>query len=89
MNRRVSMIQPASPICITHAAILIIALATAGWSSTAFCGEIHDATRVGDLEKVKALLKNNPELVFGKDYSKEQKNGWTPLHWAAFEGEQC
>ena len=47
----------------------------------AFCGEIHDATRDGDLAKVKALLKDNPDLVFSKDDA-----GRTPLHWAAAKG---
>lgn len=52
-------------------ALILIAL---GWSSLAFCGEIHDAARNGDLVRVKALLKNNPDLVFSKD-----TNGCTPL----------
>ena len=39
--------------------------------------------RAGDLEKVKALLKDNPDLVFSKD-----TNGWTPLHMAAYEGHK-
>ena len=47
----------------------------------AFCGEIHDAAKNGDLEKVKALLKTNPALVFSKDDA-----GFTPLHWAAIKG---
>ena len=51
------------------------------WSSLAFCGDIHDAARRGDLEKVKAVLKDNPDLVSSKD-----GNGETPLHWAACEG---
>jgi ankyrin repeat protein len=37
-----------------------------------------DAARDGDLEKVKALLKDNPELVSTKD-----NDGWTALHFAA------
>jgi ankyrin repeat protein len=44
----------------------------------AFCGEIQDAAGNGDLEKVKALLKDNPNLVFSKD-----ENGMTALHYAA------
>ena len=47
-----------------HAAVTLVVLA---WSSLAFCGEIHDAAKAGDLEKVKALLKDNPDLVFSKD----------------------
>jgi hypothetical protein len=37
------------------------------WSIPAICGEIHDAAEAGDLAKVAALLKENPELVFRKD----------------------
>lgn len=42
---------------------------------------IHDAARKGDLERVKALLKSNTSLVSSKD-----KDGLTPLHWAAAKG---
>jgi len=45
--------------------------------------EISDAAADGDLGKVKALLKPNPDLVFSKDY-----NGMTPLHYAATEGHK-
>jgi len=41
-------------------------------------GAIHQAARIGDLEKIKALLKDDPDLVFSKD-----SKGDTPLHWAA------
>src|ERR1035437_4494261 len=51
--------------------LLIQAMA---WSSLAFCGEIHDATRSGELAKVKALLNTNSDLVFSKD-----DKGETPL----------
>ena len=37
----------------------------------------------GDLEKVKALLKDNPDLVSSKD-----TNGWMPLHAAAIDGHK-
>jgi hypothetical protein len=43
-----------------------------------FCGEIHYTAEVGDLTKVKALLKDNPELVSSKG-----DVGETPLHVAA------
>jgi len=36
-------------------------------SSVAFCDEIGDAAKSGDLEKAKALLKDNSDLVFSKD----------------------
>jgi ankyrin repeat protein len=61
------------------AAVTLVALA---WSSLAFCGEVHDAAAGGDLGKVKAPLKDNPDLVFSKD------NGDTLLHWAARNGQK-
>jgi len=45
---------------------------------SALANEIHKATQAGDLKIIKALLKDNYELVFGKD-----KIGETPLHMAA------
>ena len=57
--------------------LAIVALVTLVWSGFAFCGEIHDAAEAGNLEKVKALLKDNAELVFSKD-----DDGNTPLHSA-------
>ena len=59
-------------------AIISLLLFTTLLCRPAFCGEIHDAAKRGDLEKVKALLKDNPNLVFSKD-----DDGMTPLHWAA------
>lgn len=37
-----------------------------------------ETARKGDLEKMRALLKDDPDLVFSKD-----EKGRTPLHWAA------
>lgn len=42
-------------------------------------GEIFNAIKIGDVEKVKTLLAGNPDLVNAKD--KEDK---TPLDWAMF-----
>jgi len=69
---------------------LTAALFTVGilaWTSLAFCDEIHDAAVFGQLEKVKALLQNNPKLVFSRDNSGGH-NGVTPLHCAAMEGHK-
>jgi ankyrin repeat protein len=66
-----------SPIAL-RAAVMLIALA---WSSLAFCGEIHDAVRNGDLPRVQALLKDNPDLALSRD-----KVGRTALQWAAILG---
>jgi ankyrin repeat protein len=49
--------------------------------SLAVCGEIHDAAANGDLEKVKALLKTNPDLVFSTN-----NLGSTPLHALVYQG---
>jgi TonB family protein len=53
------------------------------WSSLALRGEIHDAARNGDFQKIKALLRENPELVSIKD-----EYGYTPLHLAARKGQK-
>ncbi|HEY3913897.1 MAG TPA: ankyrin repeat domain-containing protein, partial [Verrucomicrobiae bacterium] len=58
-------------------------LVAVAWSSIAFCSEIHDAAENGDLEKVKTLLRANPELVFSNNEA-----GATPLHMAAMGGHK-
>jgi len=68
-----------SPI-VRLATVMLVAL---GWSSLALCGEIHDAAKNGDLGRVKALVKDNPDLVFSTD-----NDGWTALHYAAFNGKK-
>ena len=44
---------------------------------------IHEAAKDGDLEKVKALLKSNPDCVLSKG-----TDDATPLHWAALNGHK-
>jgi len=46
--------------------------------------EILDAVTSNDLERVKALLKETPALVL----SRENRNGATPLHIAALNGNK-
>jgi cytohesin len=58
--------------------LAIAALVALTWSRLAFCDEIHEAAKFGDLAKVKALLEENSNLVFNKDIDSR-----TPLHWAA------
>ena len=70
-----------SPI-LRLAAVLLVALL---WSRAGFGGEIHDAASKGDLEKVKALLKDNPKVVFSLATNKDEE-GSTPLHFAALKG---
>jgi hypothetical protein len=45
------------------ATILLIMLA---WNIPAFCGEIHDAAKAGDLTEVKTLLKKSPIWLTAK-----------------------
>jgi ankyrin repeat protein len=69
-----------------HSQILRIAalsLILFSWNIPAFCGEIHDAAKAGDLAKVKALLKGTPELISSKD-----DKGRTPLHLAVEEDQE-
>jgi ankyrin repeat protein len=47
-----------------HGVAVIAALA---WSGFAFAGELHEAAKTGDPDKVKALLKANADLVSSRD----------------------
>ena len=67
-------IDPEAGVSLQHASMRM---------QVAFGEEIDDAARNGDLEKVKTLLKDNPDLVSSKD-----KWDRTPLHWAAFGGHK-
>ncbi|MGD8536462.1 MAG: ankyrin repeat domain-containing protein [Candidatus Aminicenantes bacterium] len=59
------------------AGILILAGILISFGSLAFAEQIHVLAQKGDLEGVKTLIEQNPELVNAKD-----ENGRTPLHWA-------
>ena len=65
---------------ILRSAVLLVALV---WTSVAFCGEIHEAAKNGDLEKIKSLLAAMPTLLSSID-----DNGETPLHCAAYQGHK-
>ncbi len=77
-NRDMNNIMAASLAIVSRAAVTLVVLA---WSSLAIGGEIHGAAVADNLDKVKSLLKDNPELVSSKD-----GDGETPLHWAAANG---
>ena len=66
-----------------HAAVTVLTLFALAWSQPALGGEIHDAAAAGNLEVVRALVKDKPLLVFSRD-----QYGRTPLHWAAEEGHK-
>jgi ankyrin repeat protein len=44
--------------------------------------DIFEACEQGDLEKVKKMVTKTPSLVF----MKEDRYGWTPLHYASRDG---
>ena len=69
---------------LTYLRIAAVILVTLAWNGIAFGGEIHDAADKGDLEKVKALLKSNPNLASSIDVG----SGKTPLHYAARSGHK-
>src|SRR5580658_9202893 len=77
-RRITSLARPHRSPILRSAVVLLVALA---WGTLAFCGEIHDAARDGDLARVKALLIQSPDLASSTD-----DNGATPLHWAAMKG---
>lgn len=55
--------------------IILVALA---WFNIALGGEIHEAAKVCDVAKVRALLESKPDFLNNKD-----DFGKTPLFWAA------
>lgn len=61
----------------------IVFLMVLTWCGVGFGGEIHDAAKAGDAEKVKALLKSRSDLVNSRDAT-----GRTPLHVAALFGKK-
>jgi ankyrin repeat protein len=61
---------------------IIILFILVAWNGVAFCDEINDAARAGDLAKVKFLLQKDP-LWASTPYFDE----WTPLHEAADNGD--
>jgi ankyrin repeat protein len=63
------------------AILLLIALAG---NNIAFAGDIFDAVQKDNMEKIKALLKDNPDIINRKDGFA----GGTPLRWAAFYGHK-
>lgn len=67
--------------------VLLVALA---WNNFSFAGEIHDAAAKGDLEKVKSLLKDNPNLVFSSETNDTPLlNGGMPLHFAVYNDQEA
>jgi ankyrin repeat protein len=48
-----------------------------------FSQEIFEAIQTGNLEKVKILVKADPNLL-----NSTKENGDTPLHWAAYAGKK-
>ena len=52
------------------------------WSSLGYGGEIQEAAASGDLPRVEALVKENPDLISLRDAS-----GWTPLLFAVASGD--
>jgi ankyrin repeat protein len=67
----------------SHSPIIHLIAAMLVWSSFAFSGPIHSAIAKRDLQIIRALLKDNPNLVFSID-----DNGRTPLHLAAMLGHK-
>lgn len=62
---------------------LCLSMAACELPGMAQSGGIHKATKAGDVEKVKSLLAENPNLIKTKD----KMRGQTPLHTAAIAGQ--
>jgi ankyrin repeat protein len=62
--------------------LAIVVVVTLAMSRPASCGEIHNAARRGDVDKVQALIRRDPNLVLSTDHKE-----MTPLHVAAESGQ--
>jgi len=67
----------------TKCMLFIVVKVVIGLATIAYAGEIHDAVRNGDIDKVNKLLKNNPLLVKARESSYFDS---MPLHLAAMDG---
>lgn len=47
-----------------------------------FAGEIHEAAKAGDLEKIKSIIESNRSRLMVQD-----KYGYTALHWSAIRAQ--
>ena len=74
------MIKCNKNLLVVSAAVIFINLML---SMHALSQEINRAAEIGDITKVKELLKNDPESVNAKN-----KYGLTPLHYAALYGNK-
>lgn len=65
------------------AAVLILLLLAFFLSQAALnAGEVHEAAKTGDLQKLKDLLDKDPSLLYVQD-----EQGKAPLHWVTGRGE--
>jgi ankyrin repeat protein len=73
--------EPGNVMRTVASRIIHIGVVTLTLTGVAFGGEIHEAVKRGDVDRVKALIIENPRVVFNQD-----DTGWTPLHLAAQKG---
>ena len=74
-----SSVRPAAVALV--ALVALIMLVTMSWISYQNSHlSIFDAVRVDDLERVRVLLKDKPDLVLSND-----NDGWTLMHWAVWK----
>lgn len=66
---------------ILYCAVILVSLLF--WSNASFSGEIHNASKNGDLAKVKLLVEKNHELLSSKD-----EHDITPLYYATLNGHK-
>jgi ankyrin repeat protein len=64
---------------------VVLLIGIGGWYLFSSEKKISYNAQYGNLSEVRALLKNNPNLVFSKGFLNLDK---TPLHWAAQEGNK-
>ena len=68
-------------VLVSIAVVLWFVICVIVGAPPAFAGEIHDLARTGNLEQIKQLVEQSPDLVTALNDEDE-----TPLHFAAMSG---
>ncbi len=66
---------------MTRCLMLTAVLLLSAWPLLAGAGELHEAAKAGNVERIEVLLKAGADVN-----EREDRFGYTPLHWAAAKG---
>ena len=68
--------------CILKNMLSIVILVVSLCSISIYSMDIFQAAKTGNIDRVRELI------AAGADVNQQNNDGWTPLHWAAYNGHQ-